>query len=168
MIYMHTLVLLNPRSPECSCRWPSVTSSSRDRGGRGGTMEALRQSILQAVRSSAVLVSSLSFFPVQSRTLSIEHFLCLPLFLDPSKVPWRIVFDSVWWRVTRPYHASFLLLMVARISSYLPTICWMVAFTCSLVFRSFQEIPSRRRRHFISKDLTLFSSSAVSVQLSHP
>ena len=44
-------------------------------------MEDLRQSIRKAVRFSAVFISSLSLFPVQSLMLSIEHFHCLPLFL---------------------------------------------------------------------------------------
>ena len=130
-----------------------------DRDGRRGALEDLWHSVRQATRLSAILISSSSFFPVQFLMFSIQLFLCLPLFLDPFTVPWRIVLESVWWRVTWPNQAIFLLFTVVSSSSCLPTFWQMVAFTYSLVFLSFHDIPSRRRKHFISNDWILDSSS---------
>ena len=58
-----------------------------DRDGRRGAMEEVRDSIRQACRSSATLMSSSSFRPFQSLMLSIHCFLCLPRFLAPGTVP---------------------------------------------------------------------------------
>jgi len=138
------------------------------RGGRGGALEDLTDSLRQADRSSAILISSSCPLSVHSLMFSIQCFLCRPLFLDPSTVPWRMVLEMVWWRVTWPNHASFLLLTIAISSSCFPILWAIESFTESLVLLSFQDMPRRRRKHLISNALILFSRSAVSVQLSQP
>ena len=88
--------------------------------------------------------------------LSIHCFLCLPRFLAPGTVPRKMVFDIVWWHVTWPNQAIFIILMMESSSSCLPTFCLIVALTYSCVFLSCHDIPSR---HFISKPSIRLTSS---------
>ena len=99
------------------------------------------------------------------RIVFIQH-LALP---SPFSLNYALE-DGFWqcmYLVTCPYQVVFLVLMVTT-SSCLHNICWINAFTSSLNCFSTHEFPSRHQKHCISKDSTLFSSSASSVQFSQP
>ena len=103
--------------------------------------EILFQSFLQ----EALVSSSSMGRDVHSLMLSIQHFLCRPRRRSPSKVPWRMVLERMWWRVTCPNHVSFRLLTIARRGSCLPSRKLILLRTQSLVLRSKEEM----RRSFL-------------------
>ena len=103
----------------CSCHWFSSVQSSpltdwvvvRTRGN--DSAEILFQSFLQEA-----LVSSPGMGrDVHSLTLFVEHFLCRPRRLPPTKVPWKTGLETLSWRVTCPNLASFRFLSVGQQAS---------------------------------------------------
>ena len=73
---------------------------------------------------------------VRSLVLSIQHFLSRPRCQSPSKVPRRMAFERLSWRITCPNHASCCLLTVARRGSCGPTTKLLLLRTLSLVLCS--------------------------------
>ena len=78
--------------------------------------------------------------PVHSLILSSHLFFCLPLFLFPFTVPWRIVFAKPEDLETWPNHLSFRFLTRVRSSSYSPMAAWIFLRTSSLVTWSLYEM----------------------------
>ena len=95
---------------------------SLDRLGRRGDMrDDSAGTLFQSFLQEALMSSSGMGRKFHSLMLSIQHFLCRPRRYPPSKVPWMMGFERLSWRVTRPNHASFRLLTVARRGSCGPT-----------------------------------------------
>ena len=77
---------------------------------RDDSVEILFQSLLH----EALVSSSGMGRDVQPLMLSIQHFLCRPPQFPLSKVPWRMVLETLFWHVTCPNHANFHLLAAKR------------------------------------------------------
>ena len=87
--------------------------------------------------SSAILVHSCSFSPLQFLTLSFQLSLGLPLGLVHSTLPSNISFKRLWCLLTWPKYLTFL-----SLTNYTSAICLRPAM-CNislLVFIRFQDI----------------------------
>ena len=89
---------------------------------------------------SAALVELAKSIPVHSLILSSHLFFCVPLFLFPFTVPYRIVFAKAEDLETWPNHLSFRFLTRVRSLSYSPTAAWIFLRTSSLVTWSLYEM----------------------------
>ena len=90
---------------------------------------------------------------VHSLMLSCQHFFGLPRLLPPGTVPCMMVFASPVDRVTRPYHLSFLVLIMERRSSCGPIAALTRFWTSSFVILSLNETPFRRFGSFVPVQL---------------
>ena len=108
-----------------------------DQMGRLGDMRDDSAEILfKSFLHEALVNSSGRGRDVHSLTFSIQHFFCRPRRRPPSKVPWRMVWEGLSWRVTWLNHASFRLLTLARRGSCGPTRKLFLLRTQSLVLCS--------------------------------
>ena len=89
---------------------------------------------------SAALVELAKSIPVHSLILSSHLFFCLPLFLFPFTVPFRIVFPKPEDLETWPNHLSFRFLTRVKSSSYTRVAAWIFLRTSSLVTWSLYEM----------------------------
>ena len=108
--------------------------------GRRGTTDEFATIPFQLDLFSAALVELAKSIPVHSLILSSHLFFCLPLFLFPFTVPWRIVFAKPEDLETWPNHLSFRFLTRVRSSSYSPMAAWIFLRTSSLVTWSLYEM----------------------------
>ena len=90
--------------------WPIESPEGEGGDTRDDSAEILFQSFMQEA-----FVGSFGLGRnVHSLMLSIQHFLCLSRRRPPSKVPWRMVLETLFWHVTCPNHANFHLLAAKR------------------------------------------------------
>ena len=108
--------------------------------GRRGTTDEFATIPFHLDLFSAALVELAKSIPVHSLILSSHLFFCLPLFLFPFTVPWRIVFAKPEDLETWPNHLSFRFLTRVRSSSYSPMAAWIFLQTSSLVTWSLYEM----------------------------
>ena len=108
--------------------------------GRRGTTDEFATIPFHLDLFSAALVELAKSIPVHSLILSSHLFFCLPLFLFPFTVPWRIVFAKPEDLETWPNHLSFRFLTRVRSSSYSPMTAWIFLRTSSLVTWSLYEM----------------------------
>ena len=101
--------------------------------GRRGTTDEFATIPFHLDLFSAALVELAKSIPVHSLILSSHLFFCLPLFLFPFTVPFRIVFAKPEDLETWPKHLSFRFLTRIRSSSYSPVAAWIFLRTSSLV-----------------------------------
>ena len=93
-------------------------------GMRDDSAEILFQSFLLEV----IVSSSGMGRDIHSLMLSIHHFLYWPWHCQLSKMPWRMVLETLLWCMTCPNHVSFHLLMVAWRGSCGPTSPYITIF----------------------------------------
>ena len=108
--------------------------------GRWGTKDEFATIPFHLDLFSAALVELAKSIPVHSLILSSHLFFCLPLFLFPFTVPYRIVFAKPEDLETWPNHLSFRFLTRVRSSSYSPMAAWIFLRTSSLVTWSLYEM----------------------------
>ena len=101
--------------------------------GRRGTTDEFATNPFHLVLFSAALIELEKSIPVHSLILSTHLFFCLPLFLFPFTLPFRIVFAKPEDLETLPNHLSFRFLTRVRTSSYSPMSAWIFLRTSSLV-----------------------------------
>ena len=93
--------------------------------GRRGTTDKFATVPFHLVLFSAALVKLAKSIPVHSLILYSNLFFCLPLFLFPFTMPYRIVSakpeDLEMW----PNHLSFRFLTRVKSSSYSPMAAWV-------------------------------------------
>ena len=108
-----------------------ISSQSLNLGGRRVTTNDIATITFHPSLSSASLRESPNPIPVHSLMLSPHLFFCLPLFLAPFTVPYRIVFtmpeDLEMW----PYHLGFRFFTMVRRSSWTPIAIWILMRTFS-------------------------------------
>ena len=109
-------------------------------GGCWGTTEDFATIPFHLDLFSAALVELTKSIPIHSLILSSHLFFCLPLFLFPFTVPYRIVFAKPEDLETWPNHLSFPFLTRVRSSSYSPMAAWIFLQTSSLVTWSLHEM----------------------------
>ena len=80
--------------------------------------------------------------PVHSLMSSSHLFLCLPCLLPPFTVPCKMVLARPDEQGICPYYCRLHLFMMVRKSSCGPIASWILAWTSSLVTRSFYEMCS--------------------------
>ena len=103
--------------------------------GRRGTTDEFAKIPFHLVLFSVKLAKSI---PVHSLILSSHLFFCLPLFLFPITVPYRIVFAKPEDFETWPDHLNFRFLTRISSLSYYPMAAWIFLRTSSLL----HEIPN--------------------------
>ena len=108
--------------------------------GRQGTTDEFATTPFHLDLFSAALVELAKSIPVHSLILSSNLFFCLPLFLFPFTVPYRIVFAKPEDLETWPNHLRFRFLTRVRSSSYSPMAAWIFLRTSSLVTWSLYEM----------------------------
>ena len=101
--------------------------------GRQGTIDEFATIPFHLDLFSAALDELAKSIPVRSLILSSHLFFCLPLFLFPFTVPFRIVFAKPEDLETWPNHLSFRFLTRVRSSSNSPMAAWIFLRTSSLV-----------------------------------
>ena len=94
--------ILYPYTHFCSILFYPITLK-----GRRGTTDEFATIPFHLDLFSAALVELAKSIPVHSLILSSHLFFCLPLFLFPFTVPWRIVFAKPEDLETWPNHLSF-------------------------------------------------------------
>lgn len=102
---------------------------------------------------------------VQSLTLSIQAFHCLPLLHLPSVVPWRMFLDRVSWRLSWPYQGSFHCFTTGKSGGCSLARALTCSFTHSLVLCS---VMVRTTTSYSFYFQMLGSNSALRVQFSQP
>ena len=106
---------------------------SLNREGRWGTTDDFTTSVPHFSQFSTALWDLANSMPVHSLMLSPHLFLCLPCLLPLFSVPCKMVLVRPDERETRPYHCSFRLFTMVRMSSCGRITCWVLARTSSLV-----------------------------------
>ena len=114
-----------------------LVHSSHRLSHQGNVTDDSAEVFFQSFLQEALVSSSGIDRNIHCLMLSIQHLLCQPRHRPPCKVPWRMIWERLSWRVTCPNHASFrsidMLSVLHKLNIYVRNYLQMHSLTPGLV-----------------------------------